>query len=361
MTQQPSTSGPAAVAAAEKPEPNPGPVRLLVLITAGLGFVVYLLGFFTEIRLAALLPGPLLVGGGLLAALALLPKAGKVLGPAAVLVLTGALLFVQLIVGSRTSVVSIIAVVLAVLEAIAVIGALLLDAGVITAPAPRPARPPAYGQPGGFPQGYGQQPGYGQQGYPGQPGYGQQHAPFGGQPQQQFGPSQGGGFGAAPSYGQAPQGASAAQNVQPQQHAWSQSIDASQAPTAAWYAGDTPAAPGTPMPQNAPTAVGQAPQNPGQQNPGQQNTGQQHSGQNVAPPHPGQQGGGQQNQPTNAQPTSAVPTGQNESGPTADFRVAQGTETPAVGQPIINEGRHEQPPGDVAPTQYLATGEHQQN
>jgi hypothetical protein len=100
-----------------------------------------------------------------------------------------------------------------VFEAVAAVGALLLDAGVITAPAPRAKYDPfggygqygqQYGQYGGQPAGY-----YGQAGAqqpaqnPAQPGYGSQYGGY------QSGPNpQSGGFAAQPQ----------AQSAPPQQH-----------------------------------------------------------------------------------------------------------------------------------------------
>lgn len=340
MTQQPSTSGQGAAAAAEQKQPNLGHVRLLAMAAAGLGFVIYLIGFFTEVKLGNILPGPLVIGGGLLAGASLLPKAGKALLPAAVIITTGALMILQLLTNG-TSIVIIMVAVLALLQAIAAVVAVLLEAGVIAAPAPRPARPPAYNQqaPSAFPQPYGQQGagGFGQQGYgQQQPGFGQQQpGAFGQTQQQQFGQQQGG-YGVQPGYGQqAPTQSGQQQGGWPQQ----QENAAAPAPTAAWFAGDTPSSPGLPLPQNAPTAVVQS-------IPGMPSAGQQ-SASSTGPNPP---------VPSGAGPNG---TGQPDPGATIDYRVAQGTETPAVGSPVVPAEQPQQ--GDVAPTRYLQAPDHQQN
>lgn len=184
----------------------PGPARLLALVAAALGVIVYLAGFFDDVGFALTSIGMLIIGGGLLAGAAVLPKVGRVLAPAGVAVATGTLQLLQLVASGATSTTVIIALVLAFLETVAVIGAFLLDAGLIKVPEPRPTPPPGYGQPSGYgqyPQGYGAQ-GYGQyggspQGY-GQPtgGYGQQQPGYG-QPGQYVAPQ--GGYG-QPGYGQ---------------------------------------------------------------------------------------------------------------------------------------------------------------
>jgi len=166
----------------------PGPARLLVLIAAGLALVIYVLGFLNDLGLGSLFAGPLVLGGGLLAGAAVLPKVGRVLLPAAVAVITGTLLLLQGVTGTPGApTMMIVALVLSFLLVAAVVAAVLLDAGILTMPAPRPSAPPgypqpgygAYGQPPGYGAAYGQYPeqgGYGQQGYGGTPagfsGYG---------------------------------------------------------------------------------------------------------------------------------------------------------------------------------------------
>ncbi|NMH99089.1 DUF5336 domain-containing protein [Pseudonocardia acidicola] len=201
MTQPAETQADKAAAekAAEKaaPEPRlgPGPARLLVLAGGGLALVIYLLSFFDPAIVGSLI-SVLLLAGGLLGGAVLLPKAGRLLLPGAVAGLLGFLLLLQgIAAGAGTvSAVTVVILVLGFLEAGALVGALLFDAGVLKQPAPRPA-----GAPKGFgaqqPYGYGQQPGYGRQG-----GYGQQPG-FGGQ--QPYGYGQQPGYGAQqPGYGQ---------------------------------------------------------------------------------------------------------------------------------------------------------------
>ena len=196
MTQQPQAAEPPSAAVpAEPPQASAGPTRQLALVSAGLGIVIYLLGFFDGPDLATGVIGPLLLGGGLLAGATVLPKAGRVLLPGAVAVTVGMLLLLQGVAAGGASTTAVVALVLAFLQAVAGVGAVLLDTGIITAPAPRPKATPAPAY-GGYPQGYGQQPGYGAQPPPygqapyGQPGYGAQ-PPYG-QP----------GYGAQPGYGQ---------------------------------------------------------------------------------------------------------------------------------------------------------------
>jgi Family of unknown function (DUF5336) len=278
----------ADAAPAEKGGLAPGPARLLALVAAGLAVVFYLLGFFGEIGIVSGLVGLLVVVGGLLAGSAVLPKAPRVLAPAAVITVSGMLALLQAVVAGNTSGLLVGALVVAFLASLAAVGALLLDAGIVTAPAPRPKAPaygqqpygqqgwnpqPGYGQYGQAPgqpehgqqgygqQGYGAQPGYGQQGFgaqPGQPGYGQ---PGYGQP----------GYGAQPGYGQQPgygappaSGSSAAPSwAQPSSQNPSSQTPSSQPPSSqtppvdtgqqaapGWYTGD--ASSSSPAPAAAP-------------------------------------------------------------------------------------------------------------
>jgi hypothetical protein len=219
-----------------------------VLGVAALGVVIYLLSF-VEAGLSGSLIGFLLLGGGLLAGAALLPKVGRVLVPSTVIVITGTLFLLQAVAQGGSSTTAIVALVLAFLQSAAAIGAVLLDAGLVKAPAPRPRAPQGYGQPGGYgqyPPGYGQPGGYGQygpqQGYP-QQGYG---APGYGQPGQ-YGQQQG--------YGQPGYGAPGGYGQQQPQGSWGQTDPGARPPAGApsWYGGgseggDTPSAPGTPVP-----------------------------------------------------------------------------------------------------------------
>ncbi|WP_345613665.1 DUF5336 domain-containing protein [Pseudonocardia adelaidensis] len=229
-----------------------------MLATAGLGLVIYVLSF-VELGLSGSLIGFLLLGGGLLAGGALLPKVGRVLVPAAVIVVTGTLFLLQAVTQGGASTPAIIALVLAFLESVTAIGAVLLDAGLVKAPAPRPRAPQGYGQPGGYgqyPPGYGQPGGYGQ--YGAQQGYGQQGygAPGFGQPGQQPGYGQ-----QQPGYGQQGYGAPGGYGQQPQAP-WGGADPGARPGGAApsWYGGateggDTPSAPGTPVPQGEPTTA----------------------------------------------------------------------------------------------------------
>ena len=166
----------------------PGPARLLALLAAGLALVIYILGFVEDTQLINRVGGLLVIGGGLLGAAALLPKAGRVLVPATVLALVGSLALLQeTAAGFEVATTTIVAVILAFLLTIALVGAVLLEAGVVKVPAPRPQaaypqqgyggyggqQPPGYGGYGGQqPPGYGQQGPYGSGAPAGQPGYG---------------------------------------------------------------------------------------------------------------------------------------------------------------------------------------------
>jgi hypothetical protein len=153
-------------APADLDRPRTGPVSELALVAAGLGVVVYLLGYVEDIGLRAYLAGPLLLGGGLLAGSVVLPTVrASVLVPSAVVTLTGALFLLESVVNGSGSAVAVGGVVLGLLEAAAAGGAALLHAGVVRA---RPRARKAAAPPAGYPP----QPGYpafpGQQ-YPGQP------------------------------------------------------------------------------------------------------------------------------------------------------------------------------------------------
>ncbi len=183
MTGNPDAPDAGRVPAAARPtdppgeagRPRSGPVTEFALVAAGLGLVVYLLGFVDDIGSSASLAGPLLLGGGLLAGSVALSTVGaRVLVPAAVATVTGALLLLQDVVGGAGSGVAVGAAVLALFEAAAAAAAAFLHAGVVRAPRPRQRKPAAapYPPQPGYPPFPGQQqfPGqYPGQQYPGQP------------------------------------------------------------------------------------------------------------------------------------------------------------------------------------------------
>ena len=170
--REPADSGSTAASVGTE-RPRTGRATELALVAAGLGVVVYLLGFVDDVGSRSLIV-PLLLGGGLLAGSVALPTvSARVLAPSAVTAVTGALLMLQAVVGGTNSAVAVGALVLALLEAAAAAGAVLLHAGLVQGrPRPRkPATPPYAGYPA---QGYpaqGQPPqGYPPQGYPAFPG-----------------------------------------------------------------------------------------------------------------------------------------------------------------------------------------------
>lgn len=161
-----------------------------------LGLAAYLLNFGPTFTIGADLgPG---IGGragdagtavvvallaALLAGLSLLPKAKNYSGIVAVIAVLGALLAItetiNLPAGFAIGWAMWPLVAAVVLQAIAAVVSVLLDSGVITAPAPRPKYDPyaQYGQYGQYGGQYGQQPYYGQQ--PGAQQHGQHQSPQG--------------------------------------------------------------------------------------------------------------------------------------------------------------------------------------
>lgn len=161
-----------------------------------LGLASYLLNFGPTFTISADLgPG---VGGragdagtavivavlaSLLAALSLLPKAKSYGGIVAVIAILGALLAItetiNLPAGFAIGWAMWPLVACNVLQAIAAVVVVLLESGVITAPAPRPKYDPyaQYGQYGQYGGQYGQQPYYGQQS-PQHSGYGSQYSGY---------------------------------------------------------------------------------------------------------------------------------------------------------------------------------------
>ena len=91
-----SSPASAASPAAAAGRGSSGPVAELGLVAAGLGLVIYLIGFVTNLGGSSSLILPLLLGGGLLAGSVALPTVGgRVLAPAAVATTTGALLLLR--------------------------------------------------------------------------------------------------------------------------------------------------------------------------------------------------------------------------------------------------------------------------
>lgn len=239
----------------------------LVVGVAALGVISFLLGFLPflgskpidlggrrvsepetanlfEVSGSALLG--LLLLGALLAALSLLPKQNWI-GAAAAASTAGfiALLFQSFNFGEGTEleVGAYILLVLAFVQTAVAITAALFDAGIVKAPAPRPAaapsgfgqagygqQPPSFGQAQQpFGQGQPSQPGYGPSGPYGQSGYGQSAAPqFPSQQPSPYGQSQ-------PSYGQGQQ--------QGQPYGQPQSPYGQSQPTTAYGASQQPGSP----------------------------------------------------------------------------------------------------------------------
>lgn len=179
--------------------PQPGPTspsyggldlaKILAIATGGLGLVIYFLSFADDVGgYLRGLTGVLLLGGGLLAAASVLPKAPATLVPAAVAVVTGTLFLLldvaagpPLLGGSGAEVpgLAIVTLVLAFLESAAVVPALLMSAGLVNL-TPRPRSRP---QQSWEPQQSGGYPGQAASGgYPGPPAPGGYPGPQGGYP-----------------------------------------------------------------------------------------------------------------------------------------------------------------------------------
>ena len=150
---------------------------MLALGVAVLGLVQYFLGFSDTGDVG--LGGVFLLGGGLLAAMTALPKVPKTLPFAALFSVLGALYVLDTLIGMQTSpgIVTVI-LILGILQMAAAVVALLVEQGIVKAPAPKPAAPSYGGQ-------YGQ-PGQQQYGQPGQQ-YGQQQSGHGPGPGSQAG------------------------------------------------------------------------------------------------------------------------------------------------------------------------------
>ncbi|HEY1840783.1 MAG TPA: DUF5336 domain-containing protein [Mycobacterium sp.] len=160
----------------------------LTIAVLALGVIIYLASYAPMItrvlpngdelvERGSSLPIDLALLAGLLAGVGLLPKAKNFYAVAAVVATLGALLLIEDTIGAPGRGAALwIAVSAGVLQAGLAISALLLDAGVITPPAPRPKYDQYYGQYGyyGQQQSPYQQSGYGTQygGYPGGPSTG---------------------------------------------------------------------------------------------------------------------------------------------------------------------------------------------
>jgi hypothetical protein len=143
----------------------------------------------------------------LLAGVSVLPKAKNYAAVVAAVAVLGALLLVEDTIGASGRGWALwFALGCGVVQAVLAVTALLLDAGVITPPAPRPKYDQYYGQYGGY---YGQQSPYQQQS-PQQSGYGAQ---YGGYPS---GPSTGGFSAVGPQSGPIPAPQSGSQQGQQQ-------------------------------------------------------------------------------------------------------------------------------------------------
>lgn len=194
---QPGGSYPGATPSFAKAESGESKLPLYLNVTVvGLGFLVYLLNFgpvFTDLVGAGAgaaghdggIGVALAVLAALLAGLSLLPKAKSNPGLVAAIAVLGALLVIAKTLNAPGSYVFGWAVwpllACSVLQAIAAVAAVLLEAGVITAPTPRPKYDPYAG--------YGQ---YGQYGQYGTPGYYSQPAQ---PPAAPHNPQQPGGYG----------------------------------------------------------------------------------------------------------------------------------------------------------------------
>ena len=193
------------------PQSGPSPSReggldlggILALVALGLGLVIYFCCFSIEALGITALLLYFFLAAALLGAGTLLPKAPAVLFPAAVLATTGTLGVLNVVVLADPPSIVIVILILGLLQTAALVGAVLVDAGMIKS---KPRSTPFSGQQRGSPSGsfpaqpdlfapgqYGQGPagqyGPGQPGQPGQPAQPGQY----GQPPQQSPPNQYGG------------------------------------------------------------------------------------------------------------------------------------------------------------------------
>jgi hypothetical protein len=177
----PPAQSPSSYAAPAAPSFNKGDEgesnlkQYLTVAVLALGLAIYLVSYgpmITRIlpngdelvESGSTLPVDLALLAGLLAGVSLLPKAKNHASVVAAVAALGALLLIEDTIGASGRGWALwIAVGSGVVQAALAIAALLLDAGVITPPAPRPKYDQYYGQYGGY---YGQQqPPYGQSGY----------------------------------------------------------------------------------------------------------------------------------------------------------------------------------------------------
>ena len=164
--QSPASYGaPASPSFAKSEDAENNLKHYLTIAVAVLGVLTYLASYFPMVsRLlpngdelvekGSTLPVDLVLLAGLLAAVSLLPKAKNYLAAVAAVASLGSLLLIQDTIDATDRGAGLwIAVTAGVAQAALAISALLLDAGVITAPAPRPKYDQYYGQYGGYPSG----------------------------------------------------------------------------------------------------------------------------------------------------------------------------------------------------------------
>jgi hypothetical protein len=158
----------------------------LTIAVVALGFASYLASFGPMItrmlpngdevvESGSSLPIDLALLAAVLAGVSLLPKAKKYAGAVAAVAVLGVLLLIEDTIGAAGRGWELwFALGCGIVQAVVAAGVLLLDAGVISPPAPRP-KYGQYGQYGGY---YGQQQAPYQQQSPQQPGYGSQYSGY---------------------------------------------------------------------------------------------------------------------------------------------------------------------------------------
>ncbi|HWD06653.1 MAG TPA: DUF5336 domain-containing protein [Amycolatopsis sp.] len=166
--QQQPPQGPPPSGGFPQPQPQQGPPSagapalpqnlplVLALVVTVLGVVQYFLGFSDEANDVGQ-ETIFLLAGGLLSALHALPKAPKVLPFAALLSVIGAAGALDTVVAEQSTpgIVTVV-LILAIVQALVSVAALLMEYDVLKPPAPKPAvpqyQPTQYGQAGPFPQ-----------------------------------------------------------------------------------------------------------------------------------------------------------------------------------------------------------------